>query len=93
MYKPEATIRIMTRTGRRVGVPQWGAKKMEQRVLRCCSDNPECELGLQCNKLYDRFVKGTSNYKEPTRKDKPRKSVVDTYTLHGLKLSRDIVRC
>lgn len=54
MFKPEATLRLLK--GR-----LWGAKAMEHRVKRCCSDNPDYPYQDECAALYDNFVNVTDN--------------------------------
>jgi len=69
MYKPEATIRILEQSLLyiRQGGIYYGAIGMEQRVMRCCSDNPECQLAIQCLGLYNEFVDRTDNPKIKVR--------------------------
>ena len=72
----------------------YGSRGMERRLRRCCDDNPDCPFVIECDRLYTKFVNTTDTYREPPKKEykRPRPSVVDTYKLHGLKLSRDILR-
>lgn len=49
MFKPEVTLRLMRERF-------WGAKAMERRVIRCCADNPDCSIKVECVAEYDAFV-------------------------------------
>jgi hypothetical protein len=49
MLTPEVTIKLIEERF-------WGAKAMERRVIRCCSDNPNCLFQAQCCQQYDWFL-------------------------------------
>ena len=97
MYSPEVTLRIITHSTRKQpSFWTYGVKAVERRVKRCCADNPDCKMAVECDRLYTKFVNATDNPKEPSgdKYERSRSSVVETYKLHGLRqpIHADILR-
>ena len=49
MITPEATLKL-------INEGFWGAKAMERRVIKCCTDNPDCPFQESCYQQYVKFV-------------------------------------
>jgi hypothetical protein len=61
MYKPQQTLDMLRRRACSPAIT-------EIVLSLCCDDNPDCLVKAECEKLYDKYVRGTPNPKEK-RKD------------------------